>query len=128
MQIRGKIVSISGSVAEICIMRENTACGSCSDCSKKMGGGDIMNVEAINGIQIGQEVVLLRNTSWFLKNRIMIALVAFVLGVIVTETASAIISFDTRSGGIDIIMGGICTLIVLVVSSVKKPKYLFRIA
>ena len=87
-----------------------------------------MNVEAINGIQIGQEVVLLRNTSWFLKNRIMIALVAFVLGVIVTETASAIISFDTRSGGIDIIMGGICTLIVLVVSSVKKPKYLFRIA
>lgn len=121
-------MSISGDVAEVCIIRENTACGSCSECSKKMGGGDIVKVAAINGIQIGQEVVLQRNTNWFLKNRIMIALIAFVLGVILTETAAAIMSFDTRSGGIDIISGGIFTLIVIVVSSVKKPKYLFRIA
>lgn len=128
MQIRGKILSISGDVAEICIIRENTACGSCSDCSKKMGVGDIMKVAVINGIQIGQVVVLRRNINWFFKNRIMLVLIAFVLGIIVTETAAAIISFDTYRGGIGMIVGGIFTLIVIVVLLVKKPKYLFRIA
>lgn len=127
MQIRGKVVSISGDVAEVCIIRENTACGSCSACPKKMGVRDITKVAAIKGIQIGQEVVLRDNINWFFKNRIMLVLVAFVLGIIVTEALSAIVSFGTYRGGIDLLVGGILTLIVLVVSWVKKPRYLFRI-
>jgi len=127
MQIRGKVVSISGDFAEVCIIRENTACGSCSTCLKKMGVRDITKVAAIKGIQIGQEVVLRDNITWFIKNRIMLVVVAFVLGIIVTEAMSFIISFGTYRGGIDLLVGGILTLIVLVVSWVKKPRYLFRI-
>ena len=127
MQIRGKVVSISGDFAEVCIIRENTACGSCSTCPKKMGVRDITKVAAIKGIQIGQEVVLRDNITWFLKNRIMLVLVAFVLGIIVTEAAATIVSFGTYRGAIDLLVGGILTLIVLVVSWVKKPRYLFRI-
>ena len=127
MQIRGKVVSISGDFAEVCIIRENTACGSCSTCLKKMGVRDITKVAAIKGIQIGQEVVLRDNITWFFKNRIMLVLVAFVLGIIVTEAAATIISFGTYRGAIDLLVGGILTLIVLVVSWVKKPRYLFRI-
>ena len=127
MQIRGKVVSITGNVAEVCIIRENTACGSCSTCLKKMGVRDITKVAAIKGIQIGQEVVLRDNITWFIKNRIMLVVVAFVLGIIVTEAMSFIISFGTYRGGIDLLVGGILTLIVLVVSWVKKPRYLFRI-
>jgi len=120
-------VSISGDFAEVCIIRENTACGSCSTCLKKMGVRDITKVAAIKGIQMGQEVVLRDNITWFLKNRIMLVLVAFVLGIIVTEAAATIISFGTYRGAIDLLVGGILTLIVLVVSWVKKPRYLFRI-
>ena len=127
MQIRGKVVSISGDFAEVCIIRENTACGSCSTCLKKMGVRDITKVAAIKGIQMGQEVVLRDNITWFFKNRIMLVLVAFVLGIIVTEAAATIISFGTYRGAIDLLVGGILTLIVLVVSWVKKPRYLFRI-
>lgn len=127
MQIRGRVLSISGNVAEICIIRENTACGSCSTCPKKMGVRNITKVAAIKGIQIGQEVVLRDNITWFFKNRIMLVLVTFVLGIIVTEATSAIISFGTYRGAIDLLVGGILTLIVLVVSWVKKPRYLFRI-
>ena len=127
MQIRGKVVSISGDFAEVCIIRENTACGSCSTCLKKMGVRDITKVAAIKGIQMGQEVVLRDNITWFLKNRIMLVLVAFVLGIIVAEAAATIVSFGTYRGAIDLLVGGILTLIVLVVSWVKKPRYLFRI-
>ncbi|HHT9116027.1 MAG TPA: SoxR reducing system RseC family protein [Candidatus Wunengus californicus] len=127
MQIRGKVVSISGDFAEVCIIRENTACGSCSTCLKKMGVRDITKVAAIKGIQIGQEVVLRDNITWFLKNRIMLVLVAFVSGIIVTEAAATIVSFGTYRGAIDLLVGGILTLIVLVVSWVKKPRYLFKI-
>ena len=127
MQIHGKVVSISGDFAEVCIIRENTACGSCSTCLKKIGVRDIAKVAATKGIQIGQEVVLRDNTTWFIKNRIMLVLVAFVLGIIVTEAASVIVSFGTYRGGIDLLVGGMLSLIVLVVSWVKKPRYLFRI-
>ena len=127
MQIRGKVVSISGDFAEVCIIKENTACGSCSTCLKKMGVRDITKVAAIKGIQIGQEVVLRDNITRFFKNRIMLVLVAFVLGIIVTEAAATIVSFGTYRGAIDLLVGGILTLIVLVVSWVKKPRYLFRI-
>ena len=120
-------MSISGDFAEVCIIRENTACGSCSTCLKKIGVRDIAKVAATKGIQIGQEVVLRDNTTWFIKNRIMLVLVAFVLGIIVTEAASAVVSFGTYRGGIDLLVGGMLSLIVLVVSWVKKPRYLFRI-
>lgn len=127
MQIRGKVVSITGDVAEVCIIRENTACGSCSTCPKKMGVRDITKVAAVKGIQIGQEVVLRDNISWFIKNRIMLVVVAFVLGIILTEATSAIISFGSYRGSMDLLVGGILTLIVLIVSWVRKPRYLFRI-
>jgi len=127
MQIRGKVVSITGNVVEVCIIRENTACGSCSACLKKIGVRDITKVAAIKGIQIGQEVFLRDNISWFVKNRIMLVVVAFVLGIILTEVTSTIVSFGTYRSGIDLFVGGVLTLIVLVVSWVKKPRYLFRI-
>lgn len=127
MQIRGKVVSITGNVAEVCIIRENTACGSCSTCLKKMGVRDITKVAAIKGIQTGQEVVLRDNISWFVKNRIMLVVAAFVSGIILTEVASTIISFGSYRGGMDLLVGGILTLIVLIVSWLRKPRYLFRI-
>ena len=127
MQIRGKVVSISGDVAEVCIIRENTACGSCSTCLKKMGVRDITKVAAIKGIQIGQEVVLRDNINWFSKNRIILVVAAFVSGIILTEAASTVISFGSYRGGMDLLVGGILTSIVLIVSWVKKPRYLFRI-
>ncbi len=127
MQIRGKVVSITGDVAEVCIIRENTACGSCSTCPKKMGVRDITKVAAVKGIQIGQEVVLCDNISWFIKNRIMLVVVAFVLGIILTEAASTIVSFGTYRGGMALLAGGTLTLIVLIVSWIRKPRYLFRI-
>ncbi|HHT9144158.1 MAG TPA: SoxR reducing system RseC family protein [Candidatus Wunengus sp. YC61] len=120
-------MSISGDVAEVCIIRENTACGSCSTCPKKMGVRDITKVAAVKGIQIGQEVVLRDNISWFIKNRIMLVVVAFVLGIILTEATSASISFGPYRGRMDLLVGGILTLIVLIVSWVRKPRYLFRI-
>ena len=127
MQIRGKVVSISGDVAEVCIIRENTACGNCSTCLKKMGVRDITKVDAIKGIQIGQEVVLRDNINWFIKNRIMLVVVAFVLGIILTEATSTIVSFGTYRGGMALLAGGMLTLTVLIVSWVRKPRYLFRI-
>ena len=128
MQIRGKVVSITGSVAEVCIIRENTACGNCSVCPTKMGVKDITKVTAIEGIQIGQEVVLCDNMNWFKKNRIMLVVSAFVLGIIVTEIASNIVSFGRYRGEIALLAGGMLTVIVFVVSWVRKPRYLFRIA
>ena len=127
MQIRGKVVSITGDVAEVCIIRENTACGSCSVCPKKMGVKDITKVAAVKGIQIGQEVVLRDNISWFIKNRIMLVVAAFVSGIILTEATSTIVSFGTYNGGMALLVGGILTLIVLIVSWIRKPRYLFRI-
>ena len=127
MQIRGKVVSISGDVAEVCIIKENTACGSCSTCLKKMGVRDITKVASVKGIQIGQEVVLRDNINWFSKNRIILVVAAFVSGIILTEAASTVISFGSYRGGMDLLVGGILTLMVLIVSWVKKPRYLFRI-
>ena len=88
---------------------------------------DITKVAAVKGIQIGQEVVLRDNISWFIKNRIMLVVVAFVLGIILTEVTSTIVSFGTYRGGMALLVGGILTLIVLIVSWIRKPRYLFRI-
>jgi len=46
----------------------------------------------------------------------MLVVVAFVLGIILTEVASTIVSFGTYSGGMALLAGGILTLIVLIVS------------
>ncbi|MBM4065821.1 MAG: hypothetical protein FJ266_09305 [Planctomycetes bacterium] len=127
MQVRGKVVSITGNVAEVCIIRENTVCGSCSTCLKKMGVRDITKVAAVKGIQTGQEVVLRDNINWLSKNRIMLVVAAFVSGIILTEAASTIISFGSYRGGMDLLVGGSLTLIVLIVSWLRKPRYLFRI-
>jgi len=127
MQIRGKIISISGDIAEVCIIKENTTCGSCSTCLKKMGIRDIVKVAAIKGIQVDQEVVLRRNLNWFVRNRSMFILIAFVFGIIITEAMSTAISFGAYRGGIDLLGGGVLTIILLVVLWIKRPRFPFRI-
>lgn len=127
MQLRGKIISISGNVAEVCVIRENTACGSCSTCPKKMGIRDIIKVAAVQGIQVGQEVVLHDTKNWLTKNKIALAVFAFVSGIIVTEAISAVVSFGTYRKEIDLLGGGLITIIMLIVLWIKRPRYLFRI-
>lgn len=127
MQIRGKIISISDNVAAVCVIRENTACGSCSACPKKMGIQDIIKVAAINGIQTGQEVVLHDTKNWFTKNKTVFALLAFVSGIIVTELLSKIISFGAYHKQVDLSGGGLTMAIMLVVLWVRRTRYLFRI-
>lgn len=128
MQIRGKILSISCNVAEVCIIRENTACESCSACPKKMGIRDIITVAAVNGIRIGQEVVLRETRNWFIKNKIVVALLAFVLGIILTESISTIVSFGAYRTEFDLLGGGLITIIIMMVLRIKRPRYLFKIA
>lgn len=127
MQIRGKILSISGKVAEVCVIKENPVCESCATCPKKMGVRDIIKVAAIDGIQIGQEVVLHDTKNWLTKNTMIFSLLAFISGIILTELISKIISFSTYHKEIDLLGGGLATVILLVVLWVKKPRYLFRI-
>ncbi len=127
MQIRGKIVSISGDEIEVCIIRENTACGSCSTCPKKMGIRDIVKVAAIKGVQIGQEVALCDNKNWFIKNKVVFAVIAFVLGIIMAEGISTVVSFGQYREEVDLLGGMILTIILLIVSWIKKPRYLLRI-
>lgn len=127
MQIRGKIISISDNVAEVCVIRENTACGSCSACPKKMGIQDIIKVATIAGIQIGQEVVLHDTKNWFTKNKVVFALLAFVSGTIVTELLSKIVSFGAYHKQVDLSGGGLTMVIMSVVLWVRRPRYLFRI-
>ena len=127
MKIRGRIIAISGNVVEVCIIRENTACGSCSTCPKKMGIRDVIKVAAVKGIQIGQEVVLSDNKTWLSKNKIAFGLIAFVVGIILTETISTIISLSAYRKEIDLLGGGLLTLMVLVILWTKRPRYLLRI-
>lgn len=127
MEIRGKIVSIHGNVAEVCIITENKACGSCSACPKKMGIQDIIRVAAIEGIQVGQEVVVHSNKNWFAKNRWLVIVIAFVLGLIITEAISMVVSFGVHHKNIDILGAGIVTVIVSIIVWMKRPHYLFRI-
>src|SRR5574341_1417281 len=103
MKIRGRIIAISGTVAEVCIIRENTASGCCSTCPKKMGIRDVVKVATVNGIQVGQEVVLSNNKTWLSKNKIAFGLIAFVVGIILTESISTIISLSTYRKEIDLL-------------------------
>lgn len=127
MQIRGKVISISGSVAEVCIIKENTACESCATCPKKMGVRNIIKVAVIDGIQIGQEVVLRDTKNWLTKHKIVFSLLAFVSGIILTEFISKIISFGAYHKEIDLLGGGLAMTVMLIVLWVRRPRYLFRI-
>lgn len=128
MQIRGKIISISCDVAEVCIIREKTACENCSACPKKMGIHDSIKVAAIRGIQVGQEVVLSETRNWFTKNKMVSVLLAFVLGIILADAVSTIVSFGTYRTEIDLLGAGFVTIIMVMVLWIKRPRYLFRIA
>lgn len=114
-------------VAEVCIIKENIACESCFACPKKMGVRDVIKTAAVKGVQVGQEVILCENTNWFIKNRIMFVIIAFVSGIIITETIPKLVSFGAHRGGMDLLGGGILTIVTLIVSWIKKPKYTFRI-
>ncbi len=127
MQVRGKVISISGKVAEVCVIKEDITCGSCSTCPKKMGVRDIIKVAVINGIRIGQEVVLHDTKNWFTKNKIVFVLLAFVVGVILAELLAKIISFGAYHKEVDLFGGGLTTMIMLIVLWFKRPQYLFRI-
>ncbi|OQZ03522.1 MAG: hypothetical protein B6D34_07165 [Candidatus Brocadia sp. UTAMX1] len=127
MRIRAKIISISHNAAKVCIIKENTACESCSACPKKMGIQDIITVAAIDGIQVGQEVVLREGRNWFTKNKMIVVSLAFVLGMILSEVLSALVSFGTYHAEIDLLGGALITIIVVIVLRIKSPKYLFRI-
>lgn len=127
MQIRGKVVFISGKVAEVCIIKENTACGSCATCPKKMGVRDIIKVAAIDGIQIGQEVVLHDTKNWFTRHKVVFSLLAFVSGCMLTEFMSKVISFGAYHKEIDLLGGGLAMTVMLIVLWVMRPRYLFRI-
>jgi hypothetical protein len=127
MQIRGRIISISDKVAEVCIIKENTVCGSCAACPKKMGVRDIIKVAAIDGIQIGQEVVLHETKNWLTKNKIVFSLLAFVSGIILAEFISKVISFGAYHEEIDLLGGGLAMIAMRLVLWVKRPRYLFRI-
>lgn len=127
MQMRGKIISISYDVAEVCIIREKTACENCAACSKKIGVHDMIKVAAIQGLQVGQEVLLRETKNWFTKNKIVFALLAFVFGMIVTEAMSTIVSFGIYRTEIDLLVGGLMTIIMVMVLWIKRPRYFFTI-
>lgn len=92
-----------------------------------MGIRDTIKVAAINGIQIGQEIVLRETRNWFTKNTMVSVLLAVVLGIILTDAVSTIVSFGTYRTEIDLLGGGLITIIVVVVLWIKRPRYLFRI-
>lgn len=127
MEVRGRVVSVSEDIAEVCVLKENVSCGDCSACFKKMGDLESVIVAAIPGLQAGQEIVLSDNKSWFAKNRIVLAVFAFVLGVVAVEGLSVIVSFGGQRQGVDFLGGATATAIVFVVLWVKKPRYLLKI-
>ncbi len=127
MRLSGKIVAISGNEAEVCLIEGKKACESCSTCPKKMGVHDVIKVASVKGILIGQEIVLCDTISWFTKNRILLAVSAFVFGVIIAEAIAAIIPYGAYRRAIDFTLGGILAAGVYSISWFKKPKYLFRI-
>ncbi len=126
-QLRGKIVSVSGDIAEVCIDKEDVKCEGCSACPKKMGVQNIVKVHTIKGIQIGQEVVLLDNKNLFMKNKIMFVVIAFISGIIVTEVITSTMAFNIYKKEVDILGGCISMFIMFLVLWIKRPKYLFRI-
>ncbi len=127
MRLSGKIVAISGNEADVCLIEEKKICESCSTCPKKTGVHNVIKVASIKGILIGQEIVLCDTISWFAKNRILLAVVAFIFGIIIAEAIAAILPFGAYRKMIDFTIGGILAAGVFFISWLKKPKYLFKI-
>lgn len=128
MEIRGAVVSIIGGVADICVIKEKVECGNCSACPKKAGVGDVVKVSAIKGLRVGQTVLLIDAKNWFMRNKIALILIAFVLGVIMSESVSLIAPFGVYRNEMDMFGGCLLTTIVLVVLWMKRSRYPFRIA
>lgn len=128
MEIRGVVVSIFDGVAEVCVIKEKAACGNCSACPKKAGVSDVIKVAAIEGLGVGQKVVILDAKNWFTRNKIVLILIAFVLGVIISELMSLIAPFGVYRNDVDVFGGCLLTTIVLAVLWMKRSRYPFRIA
>lgn len=127
MVMRGRVVSISNGVAKVCIIKERTVCGMCSACPKKTGTNESVDVEAIKGTRVGQEVVIRNNRNWLSRHKTMCALVAFISGVMITEALSVIVPFGAHRKEFDLFGGGVFTIIVAIVSWIFRPRYLLRI-
>ena len=128
MEIRGTVVSIFHGIADICVIKEKAACGDCSACPTKSGVSDVMKVAAIEGLQVGQRVVLRDAKNWFMRNKITLILIAFVAGVIMSELMSLIAPFGVYRNDADVFGGCLLTTIVLAVLWMKRSRYPFRIA
>jgi len=127
MNIRGKVVSISKSYAEVCILENDTTCGSCTACPKKQVLRETIKVAPIKGIHIGQEVVLQENKNWLNKNKIVTAVLGFIAGVIIAEAISLTISYGVYRTKIDMLAGCLMIIISLIVARFTRRNFRFRI-
>jgi hypothetical protein len=128
MEIRGNVLSVSGNVAEVCIInRERKACENCSACPQETGTQDSIRVAAVPGIRTGQEVILQSNKNWFIRNKILLIVIAFVLGMVITEAIGKLVSFGTYSRNITMAGGITASVIVSCIVWIKRPQYLFKI-
>ena len=127
MEIRGTVVSIFHGTAEVCVIKEKAVCGDCTACPAKVGVRDVMQVAVTMGLQVGQKVVLHDTKNWFVRNKITFTLIAFVVGVIMSELMSLIIPFGVYRNDADVFGGCLLTTIVLTVLWMKRPRYPFRI-
>ena len=128
MEIRGNVVSIFHGIADICVIKEKAVCGDCTACPAKAGVSDVMKVAVTEGLQVGQRVVLHDTKNWFVRNKITFTLIAFVVGVIMSELMSLIIPFGVYRNDADVFGGCLLTMIVLAVLWMKRSRYPFRIA
>ncbi len=110
------------------MIKEKAACGDCSACPTKSGVNGVMKVAVIGGLQVGQKVVLRDTKNWFVRNKITLILIAFVVGVIISELLSLIVPFGVYRNDADVFGGCLLTTIVLAVLWMKRPRYPFRIA
>ncbi|MDR4509253.1 MAG: SoxR reducing system RseC family protein [Candidatus Brocadiaceae bacterium] len=127
METLGKIVSITGTVAEVCILKKHTSCGNCSTCIQKISPKDLITVASINGIHVGLEVMIRDNKNWFIRNKTLFSIVAFIFGIVFTEAILYTTNIAIHNPAVDLLIGGICSLIVFIVAWIKKPQYLYKI-
>lgn len=109
------------------MIKEKAVCGDCTACPAKAGVSDVMKVAVTVGLQVGQRVVLHDTKNWFVRNKITFTLIAFVVGVIMSELMSLIMPFGVYRNDADVFGGCLLTTIVLTVLWMKRPRYLFRI-
>lgn len=109
------------------MIKEKAVCGDCTACPAKAGVSDVMKVAVTGGLQVGQKVVLHDTKNWFVRNKITLTLIAFVVGVIISELMSLITPFGVYRNDADVFGGCLLTTIVLTVLWMKRPRYPFRI-